>query len=314
MEIRNQTTPSEFIIMGFSGLLEYQTLLFGIFLVIYIVTLLGNTIIIVITRLDFRLHMPMYFFLGNLSFIDICYTSTTLPKMLEHLTQERKTIPYSGCVMQLYFFVWLLGSESFLLTAMAYDRYVAICNPLRYKIVMNKIVCWNLVTASWIPGLVNASAHAYFTFRLPFCSSNKLNYFFCDIPPLLLLSCADTSINDTVMQVSCIFIGWVPCMFILVSYFYIIRAILRITSSSGRHKAFSTCSSHLTVVVFFHASATFSYMRPTSSYSLNRDQLIPLLFSYINPMLNPFIYTLKNKDVKKALKRAFTMKTSPSDT
>ncbi|XP_029435446.1 olfactory receptor 5V1-like [Rhinatrema bivittatum] len=314
MGIRNLTKPSEFIIMGFSSLPELQTLLFAIFLVIYIVTLMGNTIIIVVIRLDFRLHKPMYMFLGNLSFIDICYTSTTLPKILEHLMQERKAISYAGCAMQLYFFLWFLGTESVLLTVMAYDRYEAICNPLRYTIVMNKIVCWTLATGSWIPSLVNAAVHAYFTFSLPFCSSNKLNYFFCDVPPLLSLSCADTSLNQIVLLVTSMFIGCTPCLCIIVSYVNIIRAILRISSSKGRQKAFSTCSSHLTVVIFFYASAIFTYMRPISSYSLDRDRLLSLLYSFVTPMLNPAIYTLKNKDMKRALKRAFVIKTFFSHT
>ncbi|XP_030042454.1 olfactory receptor 5V1-like [Microcaecilia unicolor] len=312
METKNHTTPSEFIIMGFSSLLALQTWLFGILLVIYIMTLLGNTVIITITRLDFHLHKPMYLFLGKLSFIDICYTSTTLPQILEHLMQERKAISYTGCVIQLYFYLWFLGTESLLLTVMAYDRYVAICNPLRYTIIMNKLVCWNLATGIWIPSFLNAAIHAFFTFKLPFCSSNKLNYFFCDVPPLLTLSCADTSVNQIMLLVTSMLIGCTPCVCIIISYFNIIKAIFRISSSKGRQKAFSTCSSHLTVVVFFYASAIFTYMRPTSSYSLDRDRLLSLVYTFINPMLNPVIYTLKNNEVKKALKRLFAGKTFSS--
>ncbi|XP_029435509.1 olfactory receptor 5V1-like [Rhinatrema bivittatum] len=314
MERRNYTAPSKFIILGFSSLPKLQMLLFGFFLVIYMVTWVGNALIIIVTRVDINLHKPMYFFLGNLSFLDICYTSATVPKMLENLLQEKKTISYEGCMVQLYFFLCFLGTECVLLAVMAYDRYVAICNPLRYLIIMCKMLCGHLATASCLAGLVNSAIHTYFTFRLPFCDSNELNYFFCDIPPLLSLSCADTSLNETVLLVTGVFIGWTPCLCIIVSYIYIISTILRISSSEGRQKAFSTCSSHITVVIFFYATAIFTYMRPISSYSLDRDRLFSLLYSFVTPMLNPAIYTLKNKDVKRALRKVFAMKASSSQT
>ncbi|XP_029435512.1 olfactory receptor 5V1-like [Rhinatrema bivittatum] len=308
MEIGNQTTLTEFIILGFSNLLELQNLLFGVFLVIYLVTLVGNIAIITVARIDICLHKPMYFFLGNLSFLDICYTTSTVPKMLENLLAEKKSISYPGCIVQLYFFLSFVGTECVLLAVMAYDRYAAICNPLRYTVIMNNMVCWSLTASCWITGLVNSAIHTYFTFRLPFCGANKLNYFFCDIPPLLSLSCADTSVNEAVLLAIGVFIGWTPFLCIIMSYVYIILTILKIRSSKGRHKAFSTCASHLTVVLLYYGSSIFTYVRPISSYSLDKDRLISVLYSFVTPMLNPIIYTLKNKDVKSALKKIFVKK------
>ncbi|XP_030042420.1 olfactory receptor 5V1-like [Microcaecilia unicolor] len=303
MDVKNQTIPSEFIILGFSNIMEFQEIFFGILLLIYLTTLAGNIGIIVVTRLDVCLHKPMYFFLMNLSFLDICYTSTTVPKMLENLSMEKKTISYVGCITQLYFFVSFVGTECVLLAVMAYDRYVAICNPLRYTIIMSKMVCGNLAASCWIAGMANSAIHTYFTFRLPFCGANELNYFFCDIPPLLSLACADTSINEATLLTIGVFIGWTPFLCIIMSYIYIISTILKIRSTKGRHKAFSTCGSHLTMVLLYYGSAIFTYVRPISSYSLNKDRLVSMLYSFVTPMLNPIIYTLKNKEVKSALKK-----------
>ncbi|XP_029435513.1 olfactory receptor 5V1-like [Rhinatrema bivittatum] len=308
MEITNQTMPSEFIILGFSNILELQALFFGVLLVIYLLTLVGNIGIIIVTRIDIHLHKPMYFFLGNLSFLDICYTSATVPKMLENLLMDLKTISCIGCIAQLYFFVSFVGTECVLLAVMAYDRYVAICNPLRYMIIMNKMVCCSLAASCWLAGLVNSAIHTYFTFTLPFCGANKLNYFFCDIPPLLSISCADTSINEALLLTIGVFIGWTPFLCIIMSYVYIISTILKIRSSKGRHKAFSTCASHLIMVILYYGSAIFTYVRPISSYSLDKDRLVSMLYSFVTPMLNPIIYTLKNKDVKSALSKLFVKK------
>ncbi|XP_030042418.1 olfactory receptor 5V1-like [Microcaecilia unicolor] len=308
MERRNQTIPSEFIFLGFSKIMDFQDLFFAALLLIYLATLAGNMGIIVATRLDIRLHKPMYFFLVNLSFLDICYISSTVPKMLENLSREKKTISCSDCIVQLYFFVSCMGTECVLLAVMAYDRYVAICNPLRYTIIMNKMVCANLAASSWITGMLNSAIHTYFTFTLPFCGSNELSYFFCDIPPLLSLACADTSINEAVLLTIGVLIGWPLFLCIIVSYIYIISAILKIRSSEGRHKAFSTCGSHLTMVILYYGSAIFSYMRPISSYSFDKDRLVSMLYSFVMPMLNPIIYTLKNKEVKSALKKVFVKK------
>ncbi|XP_054849308.1 olfactory receptor 5V1-like [Eublepharis macularius] len=301
----NETALAEFLILGFSSLQDLQPLLFFIFLITYICTLAGNISIITIACMDPQLHTPMYFFLGNLSFLDICYTTTNVPQMLVHLLSEMKSITYAGCVIQLYFFLSFVGTECILLAAMAYDRFVAICHPLHYTVMMRKELCLQLAGASWASGFLNSALHTYFTFRLPFCGANGLNYFFCDIPPLLLLSCGDTTLNEIILLVIGVFIGWTPFVCIVLSYVYIISTILKISSSEGRLKAFSTCASHLTIVLMYYGSSIFTYVRPISTYSLDKDRLISVLHSIVTPMLNPLIYTLRNKDIKGALKRIF---------
>lgn len=302
MEGKNQTAPSEFIILGFSNLNKLQFLLFTIFFMTYICTLVGNIFIFVVTMADSHLHTPMYYFLRNLAFIDIGYTTTNVPQMMVHLLSEKKTISYGGCVLQLFAFIFLVGSECLLLAAMAYDRYIAICKPLRYPFIMNKALCRWLAASCWTGGFLNSVVHTVLTFHLPFCGNNQINYFFCDIPPLLILSCGDTSINELALLTIGIFIGWTPFLCIILSYLYIISNILRIQSSEGRHKAFSTCASHLLIVLLYYSSTIFTYMRPISSYSLEKDRLISVLYSVVTPMLNPVIYTLRNKDIKKAVK------------
>ncbi|KAM7150760.1 olfactory receptor 5V1-like [Macrochelys suwanniensis] len=301
----NETAPTEFIIMGFSNLQQLQFLLFGIFLVTYLCTLVGNISIIIIVCMDAQLRTPMYFFLGNLSFLDLCYTTTNVPQMLVHLLVERKRISYAGCIVQLYFFLAFVGTECILLAVMAYDRYVAICNPLHYLVIMRKTLCLQLAGASWASGFLNSVVHTYFTFRLPFCGANQINYFFCDIPPLLKLSCGDTSLNEIILLAVGVFIGWTPFLCIVLSYVYIISTIMKIRSTEGRLKAFSTCGSHLTIVLLYYGSSIFTYVRPISSYSLDNDRLISVLYSIVTPMLNPLIYTLRNKDVKGALRKVF---------
>ncbi|XP_077169965.1 olfactory receptor 5V1-like [Paroedura picta] len=304
----NETVPTEFLILGFSSLQNLQMLIFAIFLLTYICTLVGNLSIITIACLDPHLHTPMYFFLGNLSFLDICYTTTNVPQMLVHLLSDRKSISYAGCVIQLYFFLTFVGTECILLAAMAYDRFVAICHPLHYTVMMRKELCLQLAGTSWATGFLNSALHTYFTFHLPFCGANKLNYFFCDIPPLLLLSCGDTTLNEIILLLIGVFIGWTPFVCIVLSYVYIISTILKISSSEGRLKAFSTCASHLTIVLMYYGSSIFTYVRPISTYSLDNDRLISVLYSIVTPMLNPLIYTLRNKDIKESLKRILTKK------
>ncbi|XP_059586721.1 olfactory receptor 5V1-like isoform X2 [Alligator mississippiensis] len=299
----NETSMTEFIIMGFSNLQELRFLFFGVFLVTYTCTLLGNISIIALTCLEPHLHTPMYFFLGNLSFLDICYTTTNVPQMLLHLLAERKSITYIGCVIQLYFFLSFVGTECILLAVMAYDRYVAICSPLQYVVIMRKSRCLWLAGICWAAGFLNSAVHTFFTFRLPFCRANQLNYFFCDIPPLLKLACGDTSINEIILLAIGVFIGWTPFICIVLSYVYIISTILKIHSTERRLKAFSTCTSHLIIVLLYYGSSIFTYVRPISSYSLDKDRLISVLYSVVTPMLNPLIYSLRNKDVKGALRR-----------
>ncbi|XP_067387425.1 olfactory receptor 5V1-like [Emydura macquarii macquarii] len=302
MEGRNQTALKEFIILGFSSLQEVRLLLFIGFLITYLFTLLGNTFIIAIALKDQRLHTPMYFFLGNLSFLDICYTTTTIPQILVHLLSERSNISYVSCVLQLYFFFSFVGIECLLLAVMAFDRYVAICNPLRYMLIVNKSICLQLSAASWVSGFLNSAVHTAFAFQLPFCGDNRIDYFYCDIPPLLELSCGDTSLNKLLLIFIGLFIAWTPFACILLSYTYIISTILKMPSSQGKRKAYSTCSSHLTVVLLYYGSCIFTYLRPNSSYSPGSTRLISVLYSILTPMLNPIIYTLRNKDVKEALK------------
>ncbi|XP_037663970.1 olfactory receptor 5V1-like [Choloepus didactylus] len=302
-EMDNQTDVTEFIFLGFSNHPKLQGLFFLIFLVIYLTTLLGNILIITATRVSPALHTPMYYFLSNLSFLDICYTSTTVPVVLVNFFRERKTISYEGCLSQIFFLVTCAGTECLLLAAMAYDRYVAICHPLQYPVLMSVKVCVCLVTGSWLCGLVNSTTHTVLTVTLTLCGPNQISHFLCDIPLLLKLSCSDTSVNESVLHVASATIGLSPCLFTAMSYILIISTILRISSAQGRSKAFSTCASHLTVVVVFYGMANFNYDRPSEGYSLDMDILVSVLFCVMTPMLNPIIYSLRNKEVKGALSK-----------
>ncbi|XP_062992696.1 olfactory receptor 5V1-like [Elgaria multicarinata webbii] len=300
MNAQNQTGISEFIILGFKNLQEIHFLLFSGFLTIYLFTVLWNTFIIIMVMVDQKLRTPMYFFLGNLSFLDICYTTTTIPQMLDFLMRERSSISYVGCVLQLYFFFSFVGSECLLLAVMAFDRYVAICNPLRYSLIIRKNVCLQLASVSWAGGFLNSALHTHFAFQLPFCGDNHLDAFYCDIPPLLKLSCGDISLNQRLLLSIGLIVAWTPLFCILLSYTYIISTVLKMRSPEGRQKAFSTCSSHLTVVLLYYGSCIFTYLRPIPSESSVNGKLIPLMYSILTPLLNPVIYTLRNKDVKKA--------------
>ncbi|XP_023396816.2 olfactory receptor 5V1-like [Loxodonta africana] len=302
-KMNNQTDVTKFIFLGFSNHPNLQELFFLIFLVIYLTALLGNTLIIAATRVSPVLQTPMYYFLSNLSFLDICYISTTIPVMLVNFFREKKTISYEGCLSQIFFLVTCAGTECVLLAAMAYDRYVAICHPLQYSVLMRVKVCVCLVIGSWLCGLVNSLTHTVLAATLTLCGPNQISHFFCDIPLLLKLSCSDTSINESVIHVTSAVIGLSPCLFTAVSYILIISAILRIPSAQGRSKAFSTCASHLTVVVVFYGMANFNYDRRNIGYSLDMDILVSVLFCVMTPMVNPIIYSLRNKDVKGALRK-----------
>ncbi|XP_044614587.1 olfactory receptor 5V1-like [Equus asinus] len=302
-EMNNQTEVTEFIFLGFSNHPKLQGLFFLIFLVIYPTTLLGNTLIIMATRIGPALHTPMYYFLSNLSFLDVCYTSTTIPVMLMNFFLEKKTISYEGRLSQIFFLVTCAGTEGVLLAAMAYDRYLAICHPRQYSVLMSVKVGAFLVTGSWLCGLVNSVTHTVLAATLTLCGPNQISHFLCDIPLLLKLSCSDTSLNESVLHVASATIGLSPCLFTAVSYILIISAILRIPSAQGRSKAFSTCASHLTVVVVFYGMANFNYDRPREGYNLDVDILVSVLFCVMTPMLNPIIYSLRNKEVKGALRK-----------
>ncbi|KAM9330774.1 olfactory receptor 5V1-like [Gastrophryne carolinensis] len=250
-----------------------------------------------------KLYSPMYFFLRNLAFVDLCYTTTTVPKLLSDFLSEVKQISFYGCVAQLYSFISLGGVECILLAVMAGDRYVAICMPLHYTNVMNRKLCLIMATACWIIGLLNSLAHTVFTFQLPFCKSRFINHFFCDIPPLLALSCADTFINEVVVYTAggSVILG--SFLLTITSYVFIVKAILNIHTFSGRLKAFSTCASHLAVVTLYFGTIVFTYIRPTATYSLDHDRVVPVLYGIITPLLNPIIYSFRNKDVHEAIKK-----------
>ncbi|XP_054848920.1 olfactory receptor 10C1-like [Eublepharis macularius] len=301
--MENFTSVKIFILVGFSNAPHWQILFFVILLCIYIATVLGNLIIIVLIYVDSSLCTPMYFFLRNLSFLEICYTSVTIPKMLANILALEKTISFHACAIQMYFFLFFGATECCLLACMAYDRYTAICNPLCYPVIMRKKVCIQLAAVSWVCGGLVALGHTTFIFTLPFCDSNVINHFFCEIQPMLKLVCGDTYWNEIQVIAAAAFLILIPFMLILLSYFHIITTILRMKSAKNRQKAFSTCSSHLIVVSLFYSTAIFMYIRPKSSYSLNVDKFLSLFYSIVTPILNPIIYSLRNKDVKGALKK-----------
>ncbi|XP_024071082.1 olfactory receptor 10A4-like [Terrapene carolina triunguis] len=308
MSIRNHTTVSEFILVGFSNHPNLQVPLFLIFLGVYTITLTGNVLIILVTSVDPSLHSPMYFFLRNLASLEIGFTLVIVPKMLVNLLVENKIISFAGCASQLYFFFFFGTAECCLLTAMAYDRYVAICNPLRYPDIMNRRACFQLAGVSWFSGFPVATVQMMWIFSLPFCGPNQINHFFCDAPPMLELACADTFLFEIEALTATVLFVMFPFLLILVSYMRIITTILRMPSEEGRRKAFSTCSSHLVVVTLFYGTASSTYFRPKSSYSPDTKKLISLSYTVITPMLNPIIYSLRNKEVKGALRRTLGRK------
>ncbi|KAG8568863.1 hypothetical protein GDO81_014184 [Engystomops pustulosus] len=299
---------TEFILVGFPTLNRYGPFLFICLLLVYILTIAGNVIIFVIVRLDRRLQTPMYFFISILSFLEIWYTAVTIPKMLSNLLDEGRSIPFNGCLLQTYFFHSLGASECYLLTAMAYDRYLAICQPLHYPSLMTSKMTIKLAVACFTLGFLCPITEVILISQLPFCGSNEIQHIFCDFPPLLSLACTDTSINVLADFFINSFIILLTFSFIMISYFRIIITILRIRTSSGRIKAFSTCVSHLTVVLLFFTCIMFMYVRLTKSYSLYYDRVLAVIYSVLTPILNPFIYSLRNKEIRLALKRLLCVK------
>lgn len=304
MDVGNRTILTEFILLGFSADPQWQPILFGMFLMLYLITLSGNTTLVVLIRIDSHLHTPMYFFIGNLSFLDFWYTSVYTPKILASCVSEDKRISLAGCGAQLFFSCVVAYTECYLLAAMAYDRHAAICNPLLYSGTMSTALCTGLVAGSYIGGFLNAIAHTANTFRLRFCGKNIIDHFFCDAPPLVKMSCTDTRVYEKVLLGVVGFTVLSSILAILISYVNILSAILRIHSASGRRKAFSTCASHLISVMLFYGSLLFMYSRPSSTYSLERDKVAALFYTVINPLLNPLIYSLRNKDIKEAFRKA----------
>ncbi|XP_065269956.1 olfactory receptor 5AP2-like [Emys orbicularis] len=299
----NQTSVTEFMLLGFRNTPELQTLLFLLFLVIYIVTLAGNILIVVLVVADQQLHTPMYFFLGNLSFLDTCYTSVIAPRLLAGFLAEDRTMSFRDCITQLFFFSALACIECFLLAIMAYDRYLAICNLLSYNVMMNLRVCLQLVSASWITGFSVSALAVGMVPQLSFCGPNEINNFFCDMEELLKLSCTKCPLAEMIILVSCSLVSLVPFLFIVVSYILILSAILQIASSSGRQKAFSTCASHLLVVSLYYGTIVIKYVSPSAERTPAFHKALSLMYTVVTPMFNPIIYSLRNKEVKGAFRK-----------
>ncbi|XP_078518745.1 olfactory receptor 1f45-like [Lissotriton helveticus] len=301
MEPNNQTM--EFILLGFTDHPQKSIGMFLLFLIIYVITLIGNIIIMMVIRCEPDLDTPMYFFISNLSFVDICFTTVTVPRLLANILMEVRSISFAACFTQMYFFVALGITESFILAAMAYDRWVAICKPLRYTEVMNPRLCKGLVAGSWLTASLHSLLHSITISKLSYCADNRIHHFFCDMTALLKLSCSNTSNNELLIFTEGSLVIMSPFVFILVSYVIIVSSILRLYSGEGRRRTFSTCSSHLTVVSLFYGTIIFIYFRPTLSYSLQYDRIVSVVYSIITPMLNPFIYSLRNKEVREAVRK-----------
>ncbi|XP_078518789.1 olfactory receptor 1F1-like [Lissotriton helveticus] len=302
-KLRNLTVVKEFILVGLSDNPGQNKVLFFLFLAMYLITLGGNASIITIIVADSKLHTPMYFFLLNLSVLDMGFTTVLLPKMLSNLLLDNKTITFHGCITQLYFFAFFATAEILILAVMAIDRYVAICHPLRYTTLMSTKVCTILTTSLWVIGCLRSLLYNVLFSNFTYCGPNQIQQFFCDVPPLLMLSCSDTASYELFILTESSFILLLTLISVIVSYIYIIYTILKMQSKEGRHRAFSTCSSHLIVVTLYYGTIIFNYIRPTSSYSLQKDKLLTVMYTVVTPMVNPFIYCLRNNQVKEALKR-----------
>ncbi|XP_005065060.2 olfactory receptor 5W2-like [Mesocricetus auratus] len=303
MDRGNCSSVDEFIFLGITDNPDTKVGLFTTFLIVYIITLLANVGMIILIRVDSQLHTPMYFFLSNLSFCDFCYSTAIGPKMLVDLLAEEKSVPMVGCALQFLTFCVFADSECLLLAVMAFDRYQAISNPLLYTVNMSSMVCSILMAGVYLVAITDGLIHTTLAFRLCFCGSNEINHFFCDLPPLYLLSCSDIQVNELALFTVFGFIELSTISGVLVSYCYIILSVLKIQSAEGRLKAFSTCTSHLTTVAIFQGTVLFMYFRPSSSYSLDQDKIASLFYTLVIPMLNPLIYSLRNKDVKEAMQR-----------
>ncbi|EPY75977.1 olfactory receptor 2A14-like [Camelus dromedarius] len=300
----NQTWITEVTLLGFQVDPALESLLFGLFSLFYTLTLLGNGVILGLICLDSRLHTPMYFFLSHLAIIDMSYASNNVPKMLANLVSQKRTISFVPCIMQTFLYLAFAHTECVILVVMSYDRYVAICHPLRYTVIMSWRVCSVLAATSWVFSFLLALVHVVLILRLPFCGPREINHFFCEILSVLKLACADTRLNQTVIFSACVFILLGPLCLVLVSYTRILFSILRIQAAEGRRKAFSTCSSHLCVVGLFFGSAIVMYMAPKSQHPEEQQKVLSLFYSLFNPMLNPLIYSLRSAEVKGALRRA----------
>ncbi|KAM8921447.1 olfactory receptor 12D2-like [Pelodytes ibericus] len=304
IEVRNWTSVNEFVLMGLTSFPWLQKLLFTSFLFFYLLNIFGNIVIMTLVFRDPALHAPMYFLLGNLSFLDMCFSSVTVPKMLVGFLMDN-TISMAGCITQMHFFHFLGCAEGVLLAVMGYDRYVAICNPLRYNVIMNKMFRIQLIVISWCTGFFSSLIHSVMTSLLPFCSLNKIKHFFCDVKPVIKVASSDTFVNEVTVTTVSGFLSICTFSLTFLSYFYIILHLFKIRSPAGKIKAFSTCSSHLTIVILFYGTAMCTYLGPSTDASIEKDKVAAVLFTVITPTLNPIIYTLRNKEVRRSLIKLF---------
>ncbi|XP_008561432.1 PREDICTED: olfactory receptor 5L1-like, partial [Galeopterus variegatus] len=304
----NCSTVTKFILLGLSDDPELRVFLFLLFLLIYGVTVLANLGMVALIRVSSRLHTPMYFFLNQLSFVDFCYSSTIVPKMLANILNKDKAISYLGCMVQFYLFCTCAVTEVFLLAVMAYNHFVAICNPLLYMVSMSEKVCGELVSCCYVCGLVCFLIHLCLVLEIPSCRSNVINHFFCDLPPLLSLACSDVTLNEVLLFIVATFTEIMAIVIILTSYLFILITILRMSSAEGRQKAFSTCASHLTAIIVFHGTILFIYCQPSSGNGGDADKVATVLYTVVIPMLNPLVYSLRNRDVKETLRKVVDSK------
>ncbi|XP_037360297.1 olfactory receptor 7A5-like [Talpa occidentalis] len=305
MESGNQTLAPKFILLGLSQEARLQPLLFWLFLSVYLITFIGNLLIIMAIITDSYLHTPMYFFLSNLSFADICFTSITVPKMLLNIQMQSKVITFEGCLYQMYFFMLFGGLDNFLLTAMAYDRFVAICHPLHYMVIMNPKFCGVLLLASWLLSILDSLLHTLMVLRLSFCTQLEIPHFFCELNQVIQLACSDTFLNELVIYFTAGLLGIIPLTGIVFSYCKIVTSVLKISSASGKYKAFSTCGSHLSVVSLFYGTGLGVYLSSAATENPRESAIASVMYTVVTPMLNPFIYSLRNKDIKQALVKLF---------
>ncbi|XP_065773655.1 olfactory receptor-like protein OLF4 [Muntiacus reevesi] len=307
MESGNNTRISEFLLLGLSEEEELQPLIFGFFLSMYLITVFGNLLIILTIISDSHLHTPMYFFLSNLSFVDICFTSTTIPKMLWNIQSKNTGITYEGCITQMYFYILFAGLDDILLSVMAYDRYVAICHPLHYMVIMSPRLCELLVLISWVLIAFYFLLHSLMVLRLSFCPEMQIPHFFCELSQVVQLASSDNFLNNIMMYFAAVLMGVGPFAGILYSYSKIVSCICKITSAQGKYKAFSTCVSHLSVVFLFYFTALGVFLSSAATHNSHSSTIASVMYTVVTPMLNPFIYSLRNRDIKEGLKRLYLM-------
>ncbi|XP_004467546.1 olfactory receptor 2T11-like [Dasypus novemcinctus] len=306
MAMKNRTSPSGFILLGLLQNSRVTGIVFTVILVIFLVAVTANLVMIILIQVDSRLHTPMYFLLSQLSIMDTLFICTTVPKLLVVMVSGEKTISFVACGIQIFLYMTMIGSEFFLLGLMAYDRYVAVCNPLRYPVLMNHKVCLLMAVGAWFGGSLDGFLLTPITMNIPYCGSHNINHFFCEIPALLKLACSDTSLYETLMYICCVIMLLIPICIISTSYTLILLTVHRMRSAEGRKKALTTCSSHLTVVSIFYGAAFYNYVLPQSFHTPEKDKVVSAFYTIITPMLNPLIYSLRNKDVMGAFKKIFT--------